>query len=135
MPSRDSVCGPRVGVKPIRLDCREKGAVGQDGGAPVLRASEPERAARGGASRAARVPGQVRGKQGEGQCAATPPSGAVRPGLIRSLTDRLGFRCTRFPRASRRRAGGNAKSGRGARWWGLGRPARSPRGIVIVSWQ
>lgn len=86
MPSRDSVCGPRVGVKPIRLDCREKRAVGQDGGAPVLRASEPERAARGGASRAARVPGQVRGKQGEGQCAATPSSGAVRPGLIRSLT-------------------------------------------------
>ena len=60
--------------------------MGQDGDAPVLRASEPERAARGGASRAARVPGQVRGKQGEGQCAATPPSGAVRPGLIRSLT-------------------------------------------------
>lgn len=40
---------------------------GQDGGAPVVRASEPERAARGGASGAARVPGQVRWEQGEGQ--------------------------------------------------------------------
>lgn len=59
--------------------------MGQDGGAPVLRPSEPERAARGGASRAARVPGQVRGKQGEGREAAAPPSPfLLRPGLLRS---------------------------------------------------
>lgn len=63
-----------------------QGVVGQDGGTPVLRASEPKRAARGGAPRAARVPGQVRRKQGEGREAATPPSPPlVRPGLIRSL--------------------------------------------------
>lgn len=57
----------------------ERAGVGQDGGAPVLRASEPERAARGGASGAARIPGQVRGEQGEGREVAMAPWSPPRP--------------------------------------------------------
>ena len=54
--------------------------MGEDGGTPVLRASEPPCAARGSASGAARVPGLVRGKQGEGQSATAPPSGLASSG-------------------------------------------------------
>lgn len=67
--------------------------VGQDGGAPVVRASEPERSARGCASGAARVSGQVRWEQGEGRGSAPPcpawrncarPWGTTRPPLCDS---------------------------------------------------
>lgn len=84
--------------------------MGQNGGPPVLRASELERAARGGASGAARVPGQVRGKQGEGREAGTAPSAPVRPGL--SPSDPRSSRCMRTPGTT-------------------GPTARSPPGIVL----